>query len=192
MENDLNDGDPKNFDGTNRPKVHLEFKDLDNYQIIKPKNYDAKEKLRDFFGNFEIYVYLKKTYYYYNRLVSGFNRPNTGIKAIETDNNYKRNSDDEYQWQQLKGSIYQINKLSQKHKFQYGIVFLSDSEDKGDTEYTQKFKQFLLDQNIDNVNILRFLNDLKIAHELGFECDTHWNDNTHRSVAKHLTRELDL
>ena len=192
LENDLNDGDPKNFDGTNRPKVHLEFKDLDNYQIIKPKNYDAKEKLRDFFGNFEIYVYLKKTYYYYNRLVSGFNRPNTGIKAIETDNNYKRNSDDEYQWQQLKGSIYQINKLSQKHKFQYGIVFLSDSEDKGDTEYTQKFKQFLLDQNIDNVNILRFLNDLKIAHELGFECDTHWNDNTHRSVAKHLTRELDL
>ena len=52
LENDLGDGNPNNFNGTNRPKVHLEFENLDNYVTIKPKKYDTKEMFRDFLGNF--------------------------------------------------------------------------------------------------------------------------------------------
>ena len=40
------------------------------------------------------------------------------------------------EWNQLKGSVYQINKIS-KNNFQYDVVFLSESEDKGNINFTE-------------------------------------------------------
>ena len=92
----------------------------------------------------------------------------------------------------MKGSVYQINKISKKNNFQYDVVFLSESEDKGNINFTQKFKEFLDTQNINNINILTFLNELKTKQKLNFECDSHWNDNVHRNVARYLNEELDI
>ena len=191
LENDLKEGDPRNFNGSNRPKVHLKFENLDNYVVIKPKKYDTKEKFREFLGNFEMYVYLKKTYLYYNKKIRSLNKIRSKNEPIRSDYNEKI-SNEKYEWDQIKGSIYQINKISLKNNFQYDIVFLSDFENMGLTDNSQKFKKFLLDQNINNINIFQFLNKLKITHELGFKCDTHWNDNTHKEIAKYLKKEFNL
>ena len=191
IENDLSDGNPKNFDGTNRPKVHLKFKDLDNYELINPQKYNIKEKLRDFLGNFEIYVYLKKAFIYYKRKINSYKNNDNKSNITESDNSSEI-SDEEYEWNQLKGSVYQINKISKKNNFQYDVVFLSESEDKGNINFTQKFKEFLDTQNINNINILTFLNELKTKQKLNFECDSHWNDNVHRNVARYLNEELDI
>ena len=191
LENDLADGNPNNFDGTNRPKVHLEFENLNNYVTIKPKEYDLKERSRDFLGNFELYVYLKKTYHYYNKKIRGLNKIKSRNKHTSFNYN-KATSMEKYNWLQLKGSIYQINKISLKNNFHYDIIFLSESENNGLMDNSQKLKKFLIDQNINNINIFQFLNKLKLTHDLGFECDSHWNDNTHKEIAKYIKKELKL
>ena len=44
IENDLSDGNPKTLMVLIGQKVHLKFKDLDNYELINPQKYNIKEK----------------------------------------------------------------------------------------------------------------------------------------------------
>jgi hypothetical protein len=188
LENDLNDADPKNFTSTNRPKVYMRFKDLKNFEVISPRDYDLKEKIRDTLGNFELYVYLKKTIYYYSSILKDKTKD---IKAIHNKQKSFELKNEEYKWRQLKGSIYQINKLAKKFNIKYNVVVYSTYEfNDNHTLKREKFEKFLNNNGIPNTNIVPFLKELSKNEELSFECDGHWNGNTHHKIAKYLAKEL--
>ena len=42
------------------------------------------------------------------------------------------------------------------------------------------------------LNLLSILSRITENHRLGFDCDSHWNDDTHGYLAKTLVSELDL
>jgi len=189
LENDLNDSDPNNLDGVNRPKVYLDFKDNMTFDVIKPKKYDFKEKLRDFIGNFEIYVYLKKTFYYYKTIFFDTRQAETSNKDRKM---HYTISNEKFKFKQLQGAIYQINKLALDYDFSYHIFFFSSFEKKGFNDYKNKLISFLSDININNINILPYLNDLEKKHALDFSCDPHWNKKTHQDLAKYLNKLIDF
>lgn len=191
LENDLNDGDPKNFNKTNRPKVYTKFRNLTDYEIIKPRDYDTKEKIRDFLGHFELYVYLKKTFYFYNDFISTiFTNKKHLIKDAQYDENKYKINNEEYKWKQLKGSIYQINKIVKENNFNYKIIIFSIFEIDGYTKYREEFESFLNQQNIKYGNITPILNSLRKKQQIDFDCDVHWNGKTHQNIAKYLSIEL--
>ena len=189
LENDLNDGDPKKNDGINRPKVYIRFKDLNDYEIIKPRANNIKEQIRDFLGHFELYVYLKKTIYYYQ---NKFTFKNDVPKSNFNKKLSHKLVNEEYKWKQLNGSLYQINKLALKNGFDYKIVIFSIFEDSAEnyTKKRERLESFLDTQNIKHINIVPFLRDLRQEHKLGFECDDHWNSNTHQDIAKYLKKRF--
>lgn len=186
LENDLNDADPKNFTSANRPKVYMKFSDFENYEVMKPRAYDIKEKIRDFLGNFELYAYMKKSFYYYNSL---FKKEQKVINNIKEKSHELKN--EEYKWKQLKGSLYQINKLAKADNINYKVVIFSTYEFNDGFDLKRKrFAKFLNEQNISFINLVPFLKGLSLHQKIDFECDGHWNGNTHQNIAKYLKMEL--
>lgn len=181
LENDLDDGDPKNFTDANRPKVFLYFHNLDHFDIIQPKAYDTKEKMRDFLGNFEFYAYLKKSISHYSASSPlPVNKKNTFILNNE-----------EFKWTQLEGSIYQINKLAQQNDISYTIVIYSSYEFADNYPLKRKrFETFLNTLHIQHINLIPLLKDLEKKQPLGFECDEHWNAQTHKAIAIYLKEKI--
>jgi hypothetical protein len=186
LENDLNDGDPNNLEGVNRPKVYLEFEDYSNYKIIMPKSYDFKERLRDFIGKFEVYVYLKKTFYYYKNLFSNNEVTSGATESIKQP--FIPNVT--HKWKQLEGAIYQTKQLAERNNFNYIVLFYSTFEKQGFSDFRIQFERFLNENNINNLNILPFLVSLEKKQPLGFSCDPHWNKSTHQSLAKYLSSNI--
>lgn len=191
LENDLNDGDPKNFNGTNRPKVYMNFTDLDNFEIIKPRTYNYKEKVRDFLGQFEIYVYLKKTIYYYqDKLIKITHRSQNKTSKRPTVKLYNL-INEKYKWKQLQGAIYQTKKIADKHNIKYKLIV--DSKYEFNDNYTVKrniLDSFLDENDIEHFNIVPFLKQLSKKQRLYFVCDGHWNDKTHVEIAKFIKEKI--
>lgn len=186
LENDLNDGDPANFTSESRPKVYMRFNDLENYEIIKPKDYDIKERIRDFLGNFELYSYLKRSVYYFTHLSQN---------KEKKDENYISNSyeleNEEYKWKQLLGSLYQIKLLTKDLNIKYKIVVFSTYEfNENYSTKREKLEKFFYTHDISNINIVPFIKTLSENQELSFKCDGHWNKNTHKALAKYILVEL--
>ena len=186
LENDLNDGDPNNLEGVNRPKVYLEFEGYGDFRIIMPKKYDYKEKLRDYIGKFELYVYLKKTFYHYKKLFS----KNEAFSSVKETIEEPFISNEKYKWKQLEGAIYQTKQLAINNNFKYTVLIYSTFEKNGFSDFRIKFENFLNENDIDNLNILPLLVSLEKKQALGFSCDPHWNKNTHQSLAKFLSSNI--
>lgn len=188
VENDLNDADPQNFTSANRPKVYMDFSDLEDFEVIPARPYDLKEKIRDFLGNFELYAYLKKTIYYYSSTL----RENTkDIKATQNKQKSFELKNEEYKWTQLKGSIYQINKLAKKFNINYKVVVCSTYEfNDNHILKRERFENFLQSQKISSINIVPFLKELSQKQKLSFDCDEHWNSKTHFELSKMIKREI--
>jgi hypothetical protein len=211
LENDFGDGDQNNLERVNRPKVYIEFKDNNDFKIIKPKPYNYQEKLRDFLGNFELYIYLKKTYYYYTRLFS-YDQIISSVSTADEQtfipagnmkaallkekqiNGVEMNVfiNENYMWKQLEGAIYQTKQLALKNNFKYTVLVISSFEINGLSDYRIKFEKFLNAHDIDVVNIVPFLELLEVNNELAFSCDAHWNKNTHLGLAKFLSENIDF
>ena len=187
LENDLNDGDPASFDGTNRPKVYMQFEDLSKSHIIPPRPYDTKEKVRDFIAQFELYIYLKKTFYYYQSLWR-----NTPSIIIDAQDEAPQFQNLDYKWKQLQGSIYQMNQLAVQHKFRYTVIFISTLDEQGNIKLRQQLEDFLHQENIQGINLLPFIEQLQVTDgaKIDFECDGHWNGQTHTKIARYLYRTL--
>jgi len=183
LENDLNDGDPNNFNGSNRPKVYTNFINLNNYKIIKPIEYNLKESFRDFLGKFELYVYLKKTLYFYKIFLYDL----LGVEK-KTTHIVKHNiRNEKYKWLQLEGSLYQIKKITKNLKINYNIVIVSNN-----VNNMKKLEIFLNNYHIKYLNLSPFLLNLQKQQQISFSCDGHWNGVTHKEIAKYLKGNLNL
>jgi len=187
LENDLNDSDPQSFTSANRPKVFIKFDDLENYKVISPRPYDVKEKIRDFLGHFELYVYVKKSFYYYSSL---FKKENKKIVENIEKKSYKLKNE-EYKWRQLEGSIYQINQKVKDLKINYKIIIYSAYEFNSNyIEKRERLERFLKTQEIESLNIVPFLQNLALEKKISFSCDGHWNSNTHQNIGRYLKEKL--
>ncbi|RXK07216.1 hypothetical protein [Halarcobacter bivalviorum] len=181
IENDLNDLDFGNINTTDRPKVHLNFNDIESFDIIYPHN-TIKELIRDFLGKFELYVYLKKTIYYYQSFFTFSNVSEEKIKE-QSFNLLK----EEFKWQQLKGGIYQTKKLLNSLNIRYIIIVYSQFEFQDNyLEKTEKIKNFLNENKIEMLNIVPYLKKLENKGSLSFTCDSHWNGETHIEISKFI------
>lgn len=167
-EGDLMDVDPKNLDSLARPKVQLDFSDLKSFKIIPPRTETAYDKIGVLLGNFEIYTYLKKSIYFLRNI---FNKKNESHILTEQDN---KEIDLSKNWLNLKGAIYQTKKFLDKNEISYKIIL-----DFKDNNKNQIITTFLNEMNIDFLDVVR-----QVDFELkSFECDGHWNDETHKNIS---------
>lgn len=143
------------YGNTQRSKVKVIFKNLDNFDVIKPV-YSFKERIRDFIGHFEIYVYLKKI-----------------IESFKRDSNNVIFDLNKYDSLQTFGSIYQISKIAKANKFDYIVVIYDGNGYLKYIEELNNFKDFLLNRDIKFIDIRNDINSLKSPY---FNCDDHWNE----------------
>ena len=170
LENDLNDVDSGNLSSLARPKVQVVFDTLDEYKIILPRVKTLYDSIGDLLGDYQIYFFIKKSLYYL--------RDNILSKKDQKDQ--KDQKDLSKNWLYLKGAIYQINKhiKSTDIGVKYKIIIISDNE-----KNKLILKKFLDEENIEFI----FLNDIAKSMNIelkSFECDGHWNDETHKNIAK--------
>ena len=172
---DLEEVDPREFGWSNRPVVHLKFSDLDHYEIFKPPAMNIKEKIREFLAQFELYGYLRKTLKYYKSKLS--------VNDADISKIPYGSRDWTTSWDQIKGSVFQINKLSKANHIGHRVVVFSP-----DRNHNKVISEFLELQEIPFVDLVGELEKLKIGlNSITFSCDGHWNDETHRLFA-HIIR----
>ena len=177
---DLEEVDPREFGWSNRPLVHLKFSDLDHYEIFKPPAMNIKEKIREVLGQFELYGYLRKTLKYYKSKLSV---NDSDISKIPYGSRDWTTS-----WDQIKGSVFQINKLSKANHIGHRVVVFSP-----DRNHNKVISAFLELQEIPFVDLVGELEKLKIdLHSITFSCDGHWNDETHRLFARIIRSKFSL
>ena len=177
---DLEEVDPREFGWSNRPLVHLKFSDLDHYKIFKPPAMNIKEKIREFLAQFELYGYLRKTLKYYKSKLSV---NDSAISKIPYGSRDWATS-----WDQIKGSVFQINKLSKAHHIGHRVVVFSP-----DRNHNKVISAFLELQEIPFVDLVGELEKLKIGlNSITFSCDGHWNDETHRLFARIIRSKFSL
>ena len=175
LEGDLNDVDSKNLGSLARPKVYVEFDTLDEYVIIPPRAKTLYDSIVDLVGDYQIYFFIKKSLYYLrNNFISKKDNTikNPIVKKVEKD--FTKN------WLYLKGAIHQINNhiKSTDTSIKYKIIITSKNK-----KNKRILKKFLDTENIEFI----FLNDIAKSMNIelkSFECDGHWNDDTHRNIAK--------
>ncbi len=172
LENDLLDVDSANLASIGRPRVFVEFDTIEKYKVIPPRVQGMYDKVADFLGNYQIYVFIKKLMYYVKE-----NLVNRGMK-IKTSVDENSNKDLTKNWLYLNGALYQTNKLLKSKNINYKVVIISKSN-----RYNAIIKEFLTEKNIDFIFLNNEVKKMGIALKT-FSCDGHWNDETHRSVAK--------
>jgi hypothetical protein len=174
MGRDLEEVDPREFGWSNRPLVHLKFSDLDHYEILKPPALNTKERVREILAYFELYGYLKKTLKYYKSKLADKGE-DSSISEIPYGSRDWSTS-----WDQIKGAIFQINKLSKANNIGHRVVVFSP-----DRNHSEIISQFLEQQKIPFVDLVGELEGMGIGLDsITFECDGHWTDNTHRLFAR--------
>lgn len=186
LEDDLGDCDPQKFNGSNRPKVFMEFSTLEKFKLHKPAAYSIKEKIRDVLGNFEFYSYLNKTWFYYKSFFD-----EVEMTDQKKDFNITTMQNEEFRWKQLEGTIYQMKKVAIENTFQYNVILFSHDEITFDNkERSLRLENILHTHNISFLNISIFLKKLAKNRNISYSCDTHWNDSTHVSLAEYIKDKL--
>ena len=170
LENDLEGILDRNRGKFSRAKVYMEFKSLDNFTIIPPRQESYIDSITDELGNFQIYFFLKRVLYYIKNNIT--KKDKTKINLIKKD--LTKN------WLYLNGSLYQSKKLLETYKIHYKIViFSSNKQDKA------IIKKFLDRESIDFIFLNEIATKMNIKLE-PFPCDEHWNNQTHQNIAKIL------
>ncbi len=171
MDGNIYEVDPKTFDSTTRPKVFLDFRDMQSYRVIPPKPLDIKEKIRDFLGNFELYIYLRKILYF--------------VKDDEVERvaDNKKEENLSKNWLQVKGAVSNIKKLLKERGVEYKVIVYGR-----DLKLKKTLTDFLTNQKIDFYD-LDSLSDKYSLPLKSFSCDRHWSDEAHRNIAKLIIKE---
>ena len=174
IESDIYDVDPSNLDSTARPTVFMHFKDKEHYTTTPPKPYDLKEKIRDFMGSFELYIFLRKGIYYMKQHLQTKKKK----KIIK-----KEKEDLTINWRQIEGVLYQTKKLLLAKHISYTVLLY------GSNKAMNKHLKVLLDSlNISYYDLVDFAKKRNFTLE-HFPCDSHWNDATHLQIADIIKKE---
>lgn len=172
IDSDLLEVDPKYVDGTNRPKVNVQFRSIDDFDVTFPRR-TVTERVRDFLGDYEIYLFLKKLIYFFKTK----NPPKEQDKSVAKVSRASE-KDLSKNWLQIKGAIYQTQKLLRDKGIGYFMVVVSKQE-----ANRKNLIEFLRELGIPYLDLITSAKTLK--KELrGFPCDGHWNDQTHVNIAK--------
>jgi hypothetical protein len=177
MDGNIYEVDPKTFDSTTRPKVFLDFTDMHSYRVIPPKPLDTKEKIRDFLGDFELYIYLRKIIYFVK------NRITNESEKAESKSTNKIDEDLSKNWLQVKGAISHIKRLLKEKNIRYKIIVYGK-----DIELKRTLTEFLTNQKIEFYD-LDLLSQKYRLPLTSFSCDAHWSDEAHRNIAKIVKKE---
>ncbi len=178
IEGDLLDVDSKNLSSLARPKVYVEFDNLDDYTIIPPRKETLFDKISDRLNYYQSYLFVKRTLYFLqNKLTS---------KKEDTPQT-KEEVDLSKNWLYLKGAIYQTAKLvkSIDSKIQYKLILRSKSE-----KNKAIMKKFLHEQNIDFFFLNETAKELNLKLD-SFTCDSHWTSKAHQNIAK-IIKEIEF
>jgi hypothetical protein len=175
LEGDLLDADRKNLDFLARPKVHVEFESLEKYSILFPRKKMIYDDITDFLGNYQVFFFLKKSLYYLRDNIIGSTN-----KIIVEKIKKKKKLDLSKNWLNLKGSLYQINKLIKANdiKIKYIVIIKSINN-----ENSLTLKEFFIEKNIDFIFLNELVKKMNLKLE-SFKCDGHWNDSAHKNIAK--------
>ena len=175
-ETDIFEVDPANFDATMRPKVFLDFQDLNHFTVIPPKPYDTKERIRDLLGNLELYTFARKGIYVLRKKLSGDANSSTPYKKREGED-FSKN------WLQLEGALYQTAELLREHHVAYNVVVYGK-----EASFKQRLENFLQKRGIAVYDLEEMAQKAHLQIP-SFSCDKHWNDTAHRNIAKLIHRE---
>jgi len=175
LEGDLLDVDSKNLSSMARPKVFVEFDNLDKYTIIPPRERTLYDTVSDKLSYYQIYPFIKRTIYSLKNALL-----DKKVEPIEKHDILTKEIDLSKNWLYLKGAIYQIDKLikSVNSEIKYKVIIRSKSK-----KNKAIIKKFLNKQNIKFIFLDEVAESMNIKLE-GFSCDNHWNDKAHQDVAK--------
>ena len=182
LEGDLLDVDSKNLGSLSRPKVFVEFDDLEHYTVIPPRAKTLYDTISDGLSYYQIYPFIKKSIY------SLKNRLSNKKEAVTVeDNKPNKEIDLSKNWLYLKGAIYQIDKYikSINSDIKYKVIIRSESP-----KNRAIIKEFLNEHHIEFIFLNEMAKNMNIKLE-GFSCDNHWNDKAHQDVAK-IIKEIGL
>jgi arsenate reductase-like glutaredoxin family protein len=176
MDKDIYEGDSIGYDKSSmNPTIFLEFSDLENYKIIYPRDSTKKDEIKMSLSNFEIYSLLTKFKVYIK---------NKRIEQRENSSQENKKVEDlSHNWLQIKGAIYQTKKLLKKRDIEYTIIVYGENEVLKD-----ELKSFLTKQKIDFYELYLLMNRYNLPVEV-YSCDKHWNDKTHKNIAKAIREQ---
>jgi len=174
LEGDLMDVNSKNLSLLARPKVFMNFKDLNHYQIIPPRNETFYDYVGDILDNYQLYTFIKKLLYYIkDNIISKNNQ--SSIKVIP-----KKNKELFNNWLFLEGAIHQTNKYIKilNGNIKYKVIVNSKNN-----KNKIKIKNFLENEGIEFIFLDDMLEINNIRYTI-FKCDGHWDDELHKNIAK--------
>jgi len=153
-----------------RPKVDITFSSTDEFNIIYPEANFLNSKVIDFFSNFQTYSILKRTAYY---LLSLLNKKDIINNTPDSEKiNHEGNK-------KVLGIMKQTKFLLDKYNIKYKIIIFGHSN-----SALKYFKQVLKELNID----FEIIGTKSSVNLESFSCDKHWNDKTHKEIAKYLKK----
>lgn len=172
IDGDLYDSEVVVRNSLGRPLVRADFLTLEKFNILHPRAPTLYDKIGGFLGNFQLYSYIKRVLYTIKKEVKQL-----FIKDNKQQANKRELVDSTKAWLNVKGSIYQLNKLALNNNIEYKIIIYYET-----LENNKILVDFLKEQKI-KYTILN--NEVELN---GFSCDKHWNDNTHINIAKYLRK----
>jgi hypothetical protein len=175
LEGDLLDVDSQNLGSLSRPKVFVEFDDLEHYKIIPPRTKTLYDTISDKLSYYQLYPFIKRSIYALKNTLSN-KKDDSPVEKEDI----LENMDLSKNWVYLKGAIYQMNKYikSVNPTIQYTIIVRTES-----LKNRAIIEEFLHKYHIDFIFLNEVAEKMNIKLE-GFSCDDHWNDKTHQNVAK--------
>ncbi len=182
LEGDLLDVDSNNQGSLARPKVYVEFNDLEHYKVIPPRAKTIYDTVSDKLSYYQIYPFIKKAIYSLKNSIS-----NKKEKTTKLEDNSTQDIDLSKNWLYLKGAIYQIDKYikSINDDIEYKVIIRSQNP-----KNRAIIKEFLNKHHIEFIFLNEVAKNMNIKLE-GFSCDNHWNDQAHQDVAK-IIKEIRL
>ena len=145
------------------------------------------ESIRDLIGYTEYYEHILTTVAHIRGWFKGAETSIANpVKSSETIIQKQKRSEE--QWEQLKAGIRYMNGAAVENSSKF-VAVVHSSHSFLTTNLYVDFIQWLQKENIPYIDLDLEMRRLEL-NEYGFSCDFHWNDNTHKNIAKILAKKI--
>jgi len=178
---------PTEHDVLTRQLIEGEFKKGKAINTIIRKN-NLIEHIRDTLGYTEFYEHVLTTIGFIKQWGKTENSVPTNKLVTNKKHDIIHKNRTHKQWQQLYDGIKFMNNLSTSRGSHYiAVVYSGNSFQK--TNLVGNLIAWLNNNNIDYIDLDTDIARYNIA-DYGFSCDYHWNEITHKTVAKILAKKI--